>query len=135
MASGERQMLAEAIKGKSDSEIAGFAEAMGGESFLDQTFDGMKGALNPNKAQDSIIGYELSHGDTVYSYTIVIKDRALTVEKRPPSDARVTLKLSVPDYLRLITGQLPVVRSVITRRMKIVGDRKFAREMQGMFGD
>lgn len=126
-------MLAEAIKGKSDTEISGFADAMGGESFLDQTFDGMKSALNPDKARDSIIGYELTHGDNVYPYTIVIKDRALTVEKRPPNDAQVILKLSVPDYLRLITGQLPVVRSVLTRRMKIVGDRKFAREIQGMF--
>lgn len=134
MASPEAQMLAEAIKGKSDAEIGGFAEAMGVEGLLDQTFEGMKNALNPSKAQDSVIGYELKQGGTVYPYTLVIKDRAMTVEKRPPTDARVTLKLSVPDYLRLITGQLPVMRAVLRRRLKIVGDRKFARQMQEMFG-
>lgn len=133
MASAEAHMLAEAIKGKSDAEIGEFVEAMGLEGLLDQTFEGMKSALNPDKARDSVIGYELSHSGAVYPYVIVIRDRAATIEKRPPTDARVTLKLSVPDYLRLITGQLPVFRSVLTRRLRMVGDRKFARQMQEMF--
>lgn len=133
MSTGDREMLAAAIKGKSDAEIAGFAESMGVESLLDRTFDGMTTALNPEKAKDAVIGYEVGHGGTVYPYAVVIKDRTATIEKRVPTDARVTLKLSVPDYLRLITGQLPVMRAVIRRRLRIAGDRKFAREMQEMF--
>lgn len=128
-------MLAEAIREKSDAEIATFVEAMGGGAFLDQTFEGMRDSLNPAKAQDAIIGYRLRHGGGYHSYAVVIKDGAATIYKREPADARVTLELSVPDYLRLITGQLPVLRSVLLRRLRIKGDRKFAREMQAMFGD
>lgn len=133
MADGGRAMLAEAIRGKSDQEISQFVDAMGGEAFLDQTFEGMPKALNPQRAEDSTICYALTHRGEKYNYAVVIKDRSATVEKRALSDARVTLSLSVPDYLRLITDQLPVVRAVLFRRLRISGDRKFARRMQEMF--
>ncbi len=135
MASGERAMLAEAIRGKSDEEISQFVDSMGGEGFLDMTFEGMKKALNPEKAEDAVILYELRHGQTTLPYALVIRDRAASVDKRSRSDAVVTLKMSVPNFLRLITDQLPIFSSVIRRRLRISGDRKFARRMQGMFGE
>jgi putative sterol carrier protein len=134
-ASGQRAMLAEAIRGKSDEEISQFVAGMGGEGFLDMTLEGMKNALNPEKAEDAVILYELRHGDTTLPYSLVIKDRVATVDKRSRNDAVVTLKMSVPDYLRLITDQLPIFSSVIRRRLRISGNRKFARRMQGMFVD
>lgn len=133
MADGARAMLTEAIRGKSDEEISSFAESLGVESLLDQTFEGMQQALNPDRAEDCTIAYLLSHRGTAHSYGVVIKDRAATVAKPAPANPRVTLRLSVPNYLRLITDQLPVMRAVLFRRLRISGDRKFARRMQGMF--
>ena len=134
MSSGEREMLAQAISGKPDEEISNFVEGMGGEAFLDQTFEGMTKALNPDKAEDATIAYELDHRGKSIPYAVVIKNRAATIERSIPSDARVTFRMSVPNYLRLITGQLPILRSVIFRKLKISGDRKFARRIEGMFG-
>jgi alkyl sulfatase BDS1-like metallo-beta-lactamase superfamily hydrolase len=135
MASGERAMLAEAIRGKSDEEISEFVDGMGGEGFLDMTFDGMRKALNAEKAEDAVVVYELRYRQSTFLYALVIKDRAAQVEKRRRDDASVTFKMSVPDYLRLITDQLPIFSSVIRRRLRISGNRKFARRMQGMFGN
>jgi putative sterol carrier protein len=135
MASGERAMLAEAIRGKSDEEISVFVDGMGGEGFLDMTFEGMKSALKPERAEDAVVVYELHHRQTTLPYSLVIKNGAAQVDKRLRDDATVTLKMSVPNYLRLITDQLPILSSVLRRRLRISGNRRFARRMQGMFGD
>lgn len=134
MSSAERAMLAEAIRGKSDQEISEFVDNMGGSAFLDQTFEGMRKALNPARAQDATIAYELIHRNEVLSYAVVIRNAEATIEKTAHDGARVTLRLSVPNYLRLITGQLPILRSVLLGQLKIKGDRKFARNLQSIFG-
>jgi putative sterol carrier protein len=134
MSSGEREMLAQAIRGKGDDEVSEFVDNMGGEMFLDQTFDGMTKALKPDRAEDATIAYELQHRGKAMRYAVVIRDRDAKIEKSVPSDARVTFRMSVPNYLRLITGQLPILKSVLLRRLKISGDRKFARRIEGMFG-
>ncbi|MGH2811511.1 MAG: SCP2 sterol-binding domain-containing protein [Actinomycetota bacterium] len=133
MAQGSREMLAQAIRGKSEAEISEFVDAMGGEEFLDVTFEGMAEALRPDKAQDCVIGYELTHRGRTIPYALSVRGGKAGFERRPPTDANVTLALSVPNYLRLITGQLPVLRSVFMRRLRIRGDRKLARRLQEMF--
>ena len=133
MAGGERAMLAEAIRGKSDEEISAFVDSMGGEGFLDMTFDGMRKALSPEKAEDGVVLYELRHRGTTLPYSLVIKGGTAQIEKSHRGDATVKFKMSVPDYLRLITDQLPIFTSVLRRRLRISGNRRFARKMQGMF--
>jgi putative sterol carrier protein len=128
-------MLQEAVKGKSDAEIMEFVGNLGGaESMLDVTFEGMKSALNPDKAQDCIIGYELTDAGNTFPYAVIIKDKQCTYEKRDPSDARVTLGLSVPDYLRLISGELDGMQAFMQGKLKLKGDMMFAQQIQGMFG-
>lgn len=129
-----REQLAEAIKGRSDDEILAGLESQGGvEAVLDMTFDGQKTALNPDKAQDVVIGYELSAAGKTYPYAVVIKDKAANIEKREPSDARVTMVLTVPDYLRLISGQLDGMQAFMSGKLKLKGDMMFAQQIQTMF--
>jgi putative sterol carrier protein len=135
MADDPRAMLEEAVKGKSDEEIMQFVGNMGGaEALLDITFEGMKGALNPDKAQDCVIGYELTEGGNTHSYAVVIKDKQASYERRDPSDARVTLGLSVPDYLRLISGELDGMQAFMQGKLKLKGDMMFAQQVPQMFG-
>lgn len=135
MADDARALLEESVKGKSDEEILAFAQSVGGtETLLDLTFEGMTQALDPEKAQDCVVGYELTEGDRTYSYAVTVKDKACTIEKREPSDARVTLGLSVPDYLRLITGNLDGMQAFMQGKLKLKGDMMFAQQIQGMFG-
>jgi putative sterol carrier protein len=135
MADDPRAMLQEAVKGKSDEEIMQFVGNMGGaEALLDITFEGQKAALNPEKAQDCVIGYELTEGGNTYSYAVTIKDKQASYERRDPSDARVTLGLSVPDYLRLIAGELDGMQAFMQGKLKLKGDMMFAQQVPQMFG-
>ena len=135
MADDPRALLQEAVKGKSDEEILQLLKDSGGvEQTLDMTFEGMKEALNPDAAQDCVIGYSLGEGATTYNYAVVIKDKTCTYEKREPSDARVTLGMSVPDYLRLISGDLDGMQAFMQGKLKLQGDMMFAQQIQTMFG-
>jgi putative sterol carrier protein len=134
MTEDPRQMLAEAVKDRSDEDIIEFANQMGGvEQLLDLTFEGMKSALDPDAAQDCIIGYELTNGADKFQYAVVIKDKTCEIEKREPSDARVTLGMSAPDYLRLITGNLDGMQAFMQGKLKAQGDIMFAQQIQRMF--
>lgn len=129
-----REMLAEAVKDSSDEEIITFAENLGGlEAFLDLTFDGMSQALNPEAAQDCVISYDLNHGPDSYGYTVKIAGDECTWEKGTSSDARVTLGLTVPDYLRLISGNLDGMQAFMQGKLKLKGDMMFAAQIQKMF--
>lgn len=134
MSDDPRELLEQAVKDRSDEEILEFCNQMGGvESFLDVTFDGMKQALNPDAAQDCIIGYELTDGGDTHAYAVTVKDKQASVDKRDPSDARVTLSLSVPDYLRLISGNLDGMQAFMQGKLKVRGDIMFAQQIQRMF--
>ena len=135
MADDPRAMLQEAVKGKSDEEIMQFVGTLGGtEAVLSLTFEGMKTALNPDKAQDCVIGYELAEDGNTHAYAVVVKDKQASYEKRDPSDARVTLGLTVPDYLRLIAGELDGMQAFMQGKLKLKGDMMFAQQVPQMFG-
>ena len=135
MADDPRALLAETVKDKSDAEIVQLLKDSGGvEQALDMTFDGMKDALKPEAAQDCVIGYSLTDNGNTYNYAVIIKDKTCTYEKREPSDARVTLGMSVPDYLRLISGNLDGMQAFMQGKLKLQGDMMFAQQIQTMFG-
>lgn len=135
MADDARAILEQAVKSKSDEEINQFVETMGGaEAVITLTLEGMKAALNPDKAQDCVIGYEIAEGDTTHAYAVTIKDKQASYEKRDPADARVTLGLTMPDYLRLIAGDLDGMQAFMQGKLKLKGDMMFAQQVPQMFG-
>ena len=135
MADDARALLEQTVKDRSDDEILQLLKDSGGvEQTLDMTFEGMKEALKPEAAQDCIIGYSLTEGGNTYNYAVIIKDKTCTYEKREPSDARVPLGMSVPDYLRLISGNLDGMQAFMQGKLKLQGDMMFAQQIQTMFG-
>lgn len=123
------------ILDKTDDEIlALMSGAPGGiEGVLDDTVAGMADALDPDAAQDCVVGYEIDSGGETYGYRIEVHGHDVQTERRAPSDARVVLQLSVPEYLRLITGLLDGTEAFMSGRMKIRGDVMFAPQVGRMF--
>jgi putative sterol carrier protein len=135
MVDDARALLEQAVKGKSDEELMGFVEMFGGtDQALDTIFEGMKSALNPEKAQDCVVGYEVTDDGTTHSYTVTVADGAATYEKREPTDARVTLGMSLPDFLRVVAGDLDGTQAFMAGKIKIKGDMMFAMQVPQMFG-
>jgi putative sterol carrier protein len=132
-----RDDLRNLMQGKSDHEIlALLAETPGGvEGMLSATLAGMAGALDPDCAQDCVVGYEIASdaGDS-YSYRVEVRGHEVDAAERPLDDARVVLQLDVPDFLRLITGLLEGTEAFMSGRMRIRGDVMFAPQIGRMFG-
>jgi putative sterol carrier protein len=135
MTTPEQDALRQMITGKSDDQIlALLRESPGGApAVLEMTMAGMAGALDPDSAQDCVVGYEIeSESDTV-SYRIEVRDHEVDAAQRPLDDARVVLQLNVPEYLRLITGLLDGTEAFMSGRMRIRGDVMFAPQIGRMF--
>ena len=135
MVDDARKLLEQGIKGKSDEEIMGFVTTFGGpEPVLDLIFEGMKTALNPDTAQDCVVGYQLTAGDNTFNYVVTVVDKQASFEKKEPDGARVTLGLALPDFLRLIAGDLDGMQAFMQGKLKLQGDMMFAQQVPQMFG-
>lgn len=134
-ATDPRALLQEAVKGQDDAALTALAQNLGGvPAFLDLIFSGMGQALDPEKAQDAVIGWEVVDGDDMHSYVVTIAGGAATAEQGDPSGARVTLRLSLPNFMRLTAGELDGMQAFMSGGLQLKGDMMFAAQIQQMFG-
>jgi putative sterol carrier protein len=123
------------IEGKSDDEINAGLSASGSATALDQVFQGMVDAFIPAKAagQSAVIQYDVNAPDGKHSYQLKVADGKAALVKGSPESARVTLTLSAPDFLRLVTGKLNGQTAFFQGKLKLSGDMMFAQTMQSWF--
>jgi hypothetical protein len=129
------QQLAEAVRSLGDEELLQvLASQPGGyKATLDQAFEGMAAAYNPAKAtREAVFQWDVTTPDGVETYTVRCADTC-TVEHSPAEPPTVTLGLSLPDFLRLILGQLDGMQAFMTGKLKLSGDMMFAQSMQAWF--
>jgi len=130
-----RALLQEAVKGQDDATLEQFAENLGGvEGFLDLTFQGMTEVVNEQSPPDTTVGWEIVKGDDVHSYLLTIEGGAARVERTDPAAARVTLRLSLPNYMRLIAGELDGMQAFMSGGLQVKGDIMYAAQLQQLFG-
>jgi alkyl sulfatase BDS1-like metallo-beta-lactamase superfamily hydrolase len=130
----ERRFLAVMIGGKSDEEIVDFVKTLGGlEPVIDLVFALMPQELDPSKAKDCILGWEISEGDQTVSYRTAIKNGELTAEKRPADDAAATIVVSLPEFLRIIIEEVEAPKEYVLGKLKVRGDLVLAYAVPAMF--
>jgi putative sterol carrier protein len=126
--------LGKAVEGRSDDEIN---KAMEGkyEQTCQQVVDGMKEHFIPEKAggESAVIQYDVKAPDAVHTFQIKVAGGKCEVSKGASGPARVTLALSFPDFLRLVSGKLNGMQAFFTGKLKLSGDMMFAQTMQGWF--
>ena len=127
--------LAEAIKGMSDDELKDSIKAMGVDDTLKQIFQGMQDAFIASKAAgvNSTIQYDIETDDGTKTWSVAIADGTCKTSEGAATDPRLTLKLQLVDFVRLIFGQADGTQLFMTGKMKLSGDMMFAMQMQGMF--
>jgi putative sterol carrier protein len=132
---GSREELAAMIEGKSDDEInAGVAER-GTEKVLGQIFEYMAGRFQPDRAgnQSAVIGWDITSPEGTHSWQLKVADGTCTATSGNAEDARVTLGMALPDFLRFLVGQLDGMQAFMTGKLKLSGDMMFAQSMQAWF--
>ncbi len=129
------EQLAEAIKGMSDEELVESVKSTGIDPTMQQIFTGMQEAFQPGKAAgvDAVIQYDIETDEGTKSWSVKIADGNCTTSEGATDSPRLTLKLALSDFIRLIFNQADGTQLFMTGKMKLQGDMMFAMQMQGMF--
>jgi putative sterol carrier protein len=131
----KRSELGGLIDGKSDDEIVTGALDMGVDKVLGPIFDGMRDAFMPKKAkgESAVIQYDVDVGGKVFTFQVKVHGGACTTTRDGREPARLTIAAKLPDFLRLMAGQLHGVQAFLTGRVKLTGEMLLAPKMQSWF--
>jgi pimeloyl-ACP methyl ester carboxylesterase/putative sterol carrier protein len=129
--------LKQAVEEKSNEELVGAIQQQEGgvDGVLDKVFAGMSESFNPEKAggQQAVVQYELSAPDGAHGYAMRIADGRCEIDKGRAESPRVTIRMGLADFLRLITGGANGMQLFMTGKLKVSGDLFFAQTYQSWF--
>jgi putative sterol carrier protein len=129
--------LAAAVERHSNEELVTAIQGQEGgvDDTLDKVFQGMVDSFNAPKAagQQATVQYEIGAPDGTRHYAMRIADGQCQVERGTAESPRVTLKLGLADFLRLVTGKLPGMQAFMTGKLKVSGDLFFAQTFASWF--
>jgi putative sterol carrier protein len=125
----------ELVHGHSDEEVTKAAEDLGIDTLLDQVFDGMQQAFQPDKAagQSAVVQWDVNAPDGTHSRTVHIADGTCKVESGATDSPRLTLRLALADFLRFVAGELDGMQAFMSGKLKLGGDIMLAQTMQSWF--
>jgi putative sterol carrier protein len=122
------------VKGKSDEEI--LAGSKGNEEpLLDGIFEATKEAFDPSAAagQTAVFQYDIDTPVGVKSYQIKIDNGTCAIEKGAAQNPRVTLTLNLPNFVRIMAGELDGQQAFMSGKLKITGDLMFSMNLNRWF--
>ena len=129
--------LREAVEQKSNDELVSSIQQQDGgvEGVLDKVFAGMSESFSPAKAagHQAVVQYEIGAPDGSHEYTMRIADGRCEIEKGRAESPRVTIRIGLADFLRLITGGANGMQLFMTGKLKVSGDLFFAQTYQSWF--
>ena len=130
-----QEQLGELIEGRSDDEINQAVSEMGTDQVLDQIFGEMKNRFQADKAagQNAVVQWDIAAPDSTRTYQLKIENGACEVAKSADATPRVTLGLSLADFMRFISGKLDGMQAFMSGKLKLSGDMMFAQTMQAWF--
>jgi putative sterol carrier protein len=129
--------LKQAVEQRSNEELVGAIQQQDGgvEAVLAKVFAGMSESFNPEKAagQQAVVQYEIGAPDGSHEYVMRIADGRCEVDEGRAESPRVTIRIGLADFLRLITGSANGMQLFMTGKLKVSGDLFFAQTYQSWF--
>ena len=129
--------LKQAVESRSNEELVGDIQQQEGgiDGVLEQVFAGMAGSFNPEKAagQQADVQYEITGPDGTHEYAMRIADGRCEIDPGRAESPRVSLRIALADFLRLITGAANGMQLFMTGKLKVSGDLFFAQTYQSWF--
>jgi hypothetical protein len=125
--------LAAVVRGRSDGQLHRLFDRGPG---LPAIFKGMERAFIPEKSGgfEGEILYDLSGRDGHRSWTVRISEGRATVRRGPANDPALTLRTSVPDFVRLVAGEAFPPKLLLEGSLTMEGDFALAGRLPEMFG-
>jgi len=132
--SAERVYLWERTQGATDEEIMELVNILGKPAlFLELIMAILPEELDPEVAQDCVIGFEVSAEDRIHSWRVEIKDGEVYAERRDPGKADATIAVSLPNLVRIVTEELGGVKAFMQGKLWVRGNPTFAYSIPRMF--
>jgi putative sterol carrier protein len=129
--------LKAAVEARSNEELVSDIQQQedGIDGVLERVFAGMSGSFNPEKAagQQAVVQYEITGPDGSHAYAMRIADGRCEIERGQAESPRVSLRIALADFLRLITGAANGMQLFMTGKLKVSGDLFFAQTYQSWF--
>jgi putative sterol carrier protein len=129
--------LSAAVEQRSNEELVNAIQQLDGgvDGVLEKVFAGMAESFSPDKAagQQATVQYEISSPDGAHEYAMRIADGRCEVDKGRVESPRVTIRIGLADFLRLITGKANGMQLFMTGKLKVSGDLFFAQTYQSWF--
>jgi putative sterol carrier protein len=129
--------LSAAVEQRSNEELVSVIQQQDGgvDGVLDKVFAGMPQSFNPAKAggQQAEVQYEIAGPDGTHAYFMRIADGRCQTDKGRAESPRVTIRIGLADFLRLITGKANGMQLFMTGKLKVAGDLFFAQTYQSWF--
>jgi alkanesulfonate monooxygenase SsuD/methylene tetrahydromethanopterin reductase-like flavin-dependent oxidoreductase (luciferase family) len=128
--------LARLVRGASDEQLE---RRFGSELAQRAIFSGMARQFEPKFAFgfEGDIAYELAHhgnGKAPSYWTVQVRDAAAAAVPRASDAARITFRLSIPDFVRLIAEEVEPQELLFSGRFSVEGDLGLATRVPEMFG-
>ena len=127
--------LSAAVEQRSNEELVNAIQQQDGgvEGVLEKVFAGMAESFSAAKAagQQATVQYEISSPDGTHEYAMRIADGRCEIAKGRAESPRVTIRIGLADFLRLITGKANGM--FMTGKLKVSGDLFFAQTYQSWF--
>jgi len=119
---------------KTDEEILAVVQG-NEETLLDGVFEGMKAAFDSSKAagQNAVIQYAIDSPAGKMNYQLIVQDGACELSKGTAEKPRVTLAISLPNFLRMMTGELIGMQAFMSGKLKVSGDVMFSQKLATWF--
>jgi putative sterol carrier protein len=129
--------LKAAVEARSNEQLVSDIQQQEGgiDGVLENVFAGMAGSFNPDKAagQQAVVQYEITGPDGSHDYAMRIADGRCEIDQGRAESPRVSLRIALADFLRLITGAANGMQLFMTGKLKVTGDLFFAQTYQSWF--
>jgi putative sterol carrier protein len=129
--------LSAAVEQRSNEELVNAIQQQDGgvDGVLEKVFAGMAESFSAAKAagQQATVQYEISSPDGTHEYAMRIADGRCEIAKGRAESPRVTIRIGLADFLRLITGKANGMQLVMTGKLRVTGDLFFAQTYQSWF--
>jgi putative sterol carrier protein len=121
------------LKGKPDDRLD---RVLGSPPVLRAVFAGMAKSYQPDRAQgfQGSIQYELHGRRGVQRWAIQVAGRGAYPVKGFAHDAAVTLRMSIPTFAKIVTGDVDGARAFFEGKIQVEGDLAVAARLAEMFG-
>jgi putative sterol carrier protein len=93
-------------------------------------FDSIQERFLPEQARgvNAVFVYDLT-GESGGTWTVTIKDGALSVERGKGANPTVTYTMEASNYVKLVNGHLSGAKAFLTRKLKVSGSIPMAQKM------